>query len=61
MSEKKQPEGIRIKTNKEANQLVEELMLIANTNAAKQISSNKKEKPFIYRTHEKPDKKKNKT
>ncbi len=61
MSEKNQPEGIKIKTNKEANQLVEELMLLANTNAAKQISSNKKEKSFIYRTHDKPDKKKLKT
>ena len=58
LSETKEPTEIKIKQNKEANQLVEELMLIANTHAAKYMSEKRKEHPFIYRTHDKPDEQK---
>ena len=58
LSETKEPTEIKIKQNKEANQLVEELMLIANTHAAKYMSEKRKEYPFIYRTHDKPDEQK---
>ena len=58
LSEKKEPTEIKIKENKEANQLVEELMLIANSYAAKHMSGKSKERPFIYRTHDKPDQEK---
>jgi len=58
LSKNKEPKKIKIKENKKANQLVEELMLIANTRAAKYMWGKRKETPFIYRTHDEPNQEK---
>ena len=58
LDEKAQPVGIMIKESKEANQLIEELMLLTNRTVAQYVSKmrvNKKEVPFPYRVHDTPD------
>jgi ribonuclease R len=58
LDEKGKPVGIMIKESKEANQLIEELMLLANRTVAQYVSKirvNKKEVPFPYRVHDTPD------
>ena len=55
---KANPIGIMIKESKEANQLIEELMLLANRTVAEYVSKikvDKKEVPFPYRVHDTPD------
>ena len=55
------PIGIVIKESKEANQLIEELMLLANKTVAIAVSKvkvNNKEIPFPYRVHDTPDEEK---
>ena len=55
---KANPVGIMIKESKEANQLIEELMLLANRTVAQYVSKitvHKKEVPFPYRVHDTPD------
>jgi ribonuclease R len=51
------PISINIKTMKESNQLIEELMLLANRIVAGHFNKGDKEnpKPFVYRIHDKPD------
>ncbi len=61
LDEKGKPIGIVIKESKEANQLIEELMLLANRAVAESVSKikiNKKELPFPYRIHDQPDEQK---
>jgi ribonuclease R len=49
------PTGIYIKEVKESNQLIEELMLMANKYVAEFISKDKKKaKTFVYRIHDQP-------
>ncbi|MDQ6764138.1 MAG: ribonuclease R [Bacteroidota bacterium] len=55
------PIGILIKESKEAHQLVEEFMLLANRTVAAHVAKikvNKKPVPFPYRVHDKPDEEK---
>lgn len=52
------PIGIMIKESKEAHQLIEEFMLLANRTVAENVSKIKisnKPLPFPYRTHDDPD------
>lgn len=58
LDEKGRPIGIIIKENKEAHQLIEEMMLLANRTVAEYVSKikvNKKPVPFPYRVHDTPD------
>lgn len=58
LDEKGKPVGIMIKESKEAHQLIEELMLLANRTIAEFVSKikvDKKEVPFTYRVHDTPD------
>jgi ribonuclease R len=58
LDEKGKPIGIVIKESKEAHQLIEELMLLANRYIAEYVSKirvDKKEVPFPYRVHDTPD------
>jgi len=68
LDESGKPIGIIIKESKEAHQLIEEFMLLANRTVAEyvsKISADKKDHetgkqviPFPYRTHDEPDKEK---
>ncbi|MBN9297435.1 MAG: ribonuclease R [Filimonas sp.] len=61
LDEKGKPIGIMIKESKEAHQLIEEFMLLANRTVAEYVSKikvNKKEIPFPYRIHDEPDEQK---
>ncbi len=51
------PLAINIKTMKESNQLIEELMLLANRVVAGHFNKGDKKsaRPFVYRIHDKPD------
>ena len=61
LDEHGKPTGIVIKESKEAHQLIEEFMLLANRTVAQNVSKlklNKKPIPFPYRIHDKPDEEK---
>jgi len=61
LDEKGKPIGIVIKESKEAHQLIEEFMLLANKQVAEhvfKIKVNKKDIPFPYRVHDTPDEQK---
>ncbi|HVX51775.1 MAG TPA: ribonuclease R [Chitinophagaceae bacterium] len=61
LDEKGKPIGIVIKQSKEAHQLIEELMLLANQTVAEhvfKIKIDKKDVPFPYRVHDTPDEQK---
>ncbi|MDB5231145.1 MAG: rnr, partial [Chitinophagaceae bacterium] len=61
LDEAGKPIGIVVKESKEAHQLIEEFMLLANKTVAENISKikiNKKPIPFPYRVHDVPDEKK---
>jgi len=61
LDEKGDPIGIMIKESKEAHQLIEEFMLLANRTVAENISKikhNNKAIPFPYRIHDDPDEEK---
>lgn len=61
LDEEKRPIGIIIKESKEAHQLIEEFMLLANRIVAEDLSKvviNKKPVPFPYRVHDNPDEEK---
>jgi ribonuclease R len=61
LDEKGKPIGIVVKESKEAHQLIEEFMLLANRTVAEnvhKIKINKKEVPFPYRVHDVPDEEK---
>ncbi len=58
LDEKGKPVGIVVKESKEAHQLIEEFMLLANRTVAENVSKiqiNKKTIPFPYRVHDQPD------
>lgn len=61
LDDEAKPVGIIIKESKEANQLIEEFMLLANRTVAENVSKlkvNKKNIPFPYRIHDQPDEQK---
>ncbi len=61
LDENGKPIGIVIKESKEAHQLIEEFMLLANKKVAAYVNNiqvSKKKIPFPYRTHDEPDKEK---
>lgn len=61
LDEKGKPIGIVVKESKEAHQLVEEFMLLANRSVAEYVSDIKvkdKPVPFPYRVHDAPDEEK---
>ncbi len=61
LDEKGKPIGIVVKESKEAHQLIEEFMLLANKTVAEYVSKqkiNKNEVPFPYRIHDVPDEQK---
>lgn len=61
LNEKGDPVGIMVKESKEAHQLIEEFMLLANKTVAENISKlkfNNKPLPFPYRIHDDPDEEK---
>ncbi|HXB45420.1 MAG TPA: ribonuclease R [Puia sp.] len=61
LDEKGKPIGVIVKESKEAHQLIEEFMLLANKTVAESVSKikvNKKPIPFPYRVHDTPDKEK---
>jgi ribonuclease R len=61
LDEKGKPTGIVVKESKEAHQLIEEFMLLANRTVAENVSKVKQNKspvPFPYRVHDTPDEKK---
>ncbi|WP_336514003.1 ribonuclease R [Pollutibacter soli] len=61
LDENNKPIGIVIKESKEAHQLIEEFMLLANRVVAEKVSGvkiNKKPIPFPYRVHDQPDEEK---
>lgn len=61
LDEKGKPIGIVVKESKEAHQLIEEFMLLANKTIAEYVHGvkvNKKEVPFPYRIHDVPDEQK---
>jgi ribonuclease R len=58
LDETGKPIGIIIKESKEAHQLIEEFMLLANRMVAENVGKvkvNKKDLPFPYRVHDTPD------
>lgn len=58
LDENGKPVGIVVKESKEAHQLIEEFMLLANKAVAEYVSGikvNKQPVPFPYRIHDKPD------
>lgn len=61
LDETGKPIGIIVKESKEAHQLIEEFMLLANKTVAEYVSKmrvNKKHIPFPYRIHDVPDEEK---
>jgi len=61
LDEKGNPIGVMIKESKEAHQLIEEFMLLANRIVAENLSKikfNNKTVPFPYRIHDNPDEEK---
>ena len=61
LDEKGKPVGIVVKESKEAHQLIEEFMLLANKYVAThvhEVKVGKKEVPFPYRVHDTPDEQK---
>ncbi len=61
LDEKGKPVGIIVKESKEAHQLIEEFMLLANKVVAEDVSKvkiEKKELPFPYRVHDLPSEEK---
>ncbi len=58
LDEAGKPLGVFFKEQKEANQLIEEFMLLANKRVAELIgrpAPKEKSKPFVYRIHDKPN------
>ncbi|MEO7209750.1 MAG: VacB/RNase II family 3'-5' exoribonuclease, partial [Chitinophagaceae bacterium] len=61
LDEHAKPVAVIVKENKEAHQLIEEFMLLANRSVATSVSEkkiNKKPIPFPYRVHDTPDEQK---
>lgn len=61
IDEKGTPTAVHLHVSREANQLIEEFMLLANRTVAAHIGkvpASKKAKAFVYRIHEEPDREK---
>ena len=61
LDEQGKPLGVYFKVQKEANQLIEEFMLLANRKVAERIGRRRSGEPartFVYRVHDKPDQEK---
>ncbi|PTX60501.1 RNAse R [Kordia periserrulae] len=55
LDENNNPEGVYFKTQKDANKLIEEFMLLANKRVAAFVGKQEPEKTFVYRIHDEPD------
>ncbi len=55
LDEDNNPAGVYFKTQKDANKLIEEFMLLANRSVAAFIGKQEPEKTFVYRIHDEPD------
>lgn len=58
LDENKEPVDVVVKVSKDAHQLIEEFMLLANKHVAMFVGKPQKGKdpvPFVYRVHDKPD------
>ncbi|WP_420571197.1 ribonuclease R [Kordia sp.] len=55
LDEDNNPEGVYFKTQKDANKLIEEFMLLANRKVAAFIGKQEPTKTFVYRIHDEPD------
>ena len=55
LDEQANPVGVFFKTNKDANKLIEEFMLLANRKVAEFIGKQAPKKTFVYRVHDEPD------
>ncbi len=55
IDEKGNPLGVYFKVQKEANQLIEEFMLLANRSVAEFIGKRRPAPTFVYRIHERPE------
>ncbi|MFK7747725.1 MAG: ribonuclease R [Kordia sp.] len=55
LDENKNPEGVYFKTQKDANKLIEEFMLLANRRVAAFIGKREPKQTFVYRIHDEPD------
>lgn len=58
LDENREPIGIEVKISKDAHQLIEEFMLLANKHVAMFVGKPQKNRdliPFVYRIHDKPD------
>lgn len=58
LDENREPVGVVVKVSKDAHQLIEEFMLLANRRVASFVGEPKKGQdpiPFVYRVHDKPD------
>src|SRR5690606_20634725 len=54
LDEEGRPIEVYFKIQKEANQLIEEFMLLANRKVTEFVSKMSKKKPFVYRIHDLP-------
>lgn len=54
LDENGKPVDVYFKVQREANQLIEEFMLLANRKVTEFVSKMKKKKPFVYRIHDTP-------
>ena len=54
----KNPKDVFVKTNKEANKLIEEYMLLANKKVSEFIAKEDNKKTFVFRVHDEPDEEK---
>lgn len=52
------PISVAFKDSKAANHLIEEFMLLANENVAKQVGEQQQKQAFVYRVHDEPDEEK---
>ncbi|MEZ4796993.1 MAG: ribonuclease R [Flavobacteriaceae bacterium] len=55
LDENNNPAGVFFKTNKDANKLIEEFMLLANKKVAEFIGKQSPKKTFVYRVHDEPN------
>ena len=54
LDEDNNPQGVYVKTSKDANKLIEEFMLLANRKVSEFIGKRKPAKTFVYRCHDEP-------
>ena len=58
LDKEKNPKDVFIKTNKEANKLIEEYMLLANKKVSEFIIKKDPKKTFVFRVHDEPNEEK---